>query len=107
MHVDAASSQELERAAKVSPAFAMTLHAAVWRGSNDDEAVASTMDQPDHLGQVWIAQAAALLAPTTIQKWSPTAASTLQSFVARLRVRSISERLDRSREATASAILRR
>jgi hypothetical protein len=32
----------------------MTLKAAVWRGSNDDEAVASAMDQHDHLGQVWI-----------------------------------------------------
>ena len=55
MHVDAASSQELERAAKVSREFKMTMNAAVWRGSNDDEVVASEMDQPDHLGQVWIA----------------------------------------------------
>jgi hypothetical protein len=55
MHVDAASSQELEREAKVSPEFEMTMNAAVWRGSNDDEAVASAMDQHDHLGLVWIA----------------------------------------------------
>jgi hypothetical protein len=54
MHVDAASSQELETEAKVSPNFEMTMNAAVWRGSNDDEAVASAMDQHDHLGQVWI-----------------------------------------------------
>ncbi len=54
MHVDAASSQELKEEAMISPEFAMTLNAAVWRGSNDDEAIASAMDQRDHLGQVWI-----------------------------------------------------
>ena len=54
MHVDAASSQELEREARVSPEFEMTMNATVWRGSNDDEAIASAMDQHDHLGQVWI-----------------------------------------------------
>ena len=31
------------------------MNATVWRGVNDDEPVASAMDQPDHLGQVWIA----------------------------------------------------
>jgi hypothetical protein len=30
------------------------MNAAVWRGANDDEAVAFVMDQPDHLGQAWI-----------------------------------------------------
>jgi hypothetical protein len=30
------------------------MNAAVWRGAKDAEAVASAMDQPDHLGQVWI-----------------------------------------------------
>lgn len=54
MHVDAASSEELEREAKVSPAFKMTTNATVWRGANDAEAIASAMDQPDHLGQIWI-----------------------------------------------------
>jgi hypothetical protein len=54
MHVDATSSQELERESKVSPEFQMTLNAAVWRGSKDDEPVASAMDRHDHLGQVWI-----------------------------------------------------
>jgi hypothetical protein len=54
MHVDAASRQELESEAKVSPKSAMTINAAVWRGSNDDEAIASAMDQFDHLGRVWI-----------------------------------------------------
>jgi hypothetical protein len=54
MHVDAASNVELEREAKVSSNFKMTMNAAVWRGSNDDEAVASAMDQFDHLGQVWL-----------------------------------------------------
>jgi hypothetical protein len=54
MHVDVESAQDLAQEARVSPAFAKTMNAAVWRGANDDEAVASAMDQPDHLGQVWI-----------------------------------------------------
>lgn len=54
MHVDAESTQDLAQEAKVGPAFEKTMNAAVWRGSNDDEAVASAMDQHDHLGQVWI-----------------------------------------------------
>lgn len=54
MHVDAESSQDLKAEAKVSPNFEMTMKAAVWRGANDDEAVASAMDQFDHLGRVWI-----------------------------------------------------
>jgi hypothetical protein len=33
----------------------MKLHAAVWRGSNDDEPIADAMDYWDHLGEVWIA----------------------------------------------------
>jgi hypothetical protein len=32
----------------------MTLSAAVWKGEDDDEAIASAMDGPDHLGQVWL-----------------------------------------------------
>jgi len=54
MHVDAATSNELEKMAKAIPGAEMTMSAAVWRGSNDDEVVASAMDQHDHLGQVWI-----------------------------------------------------
>ena len=54
MHVDAESRKDLEGGARVSPNFQMTMNAAVWRGSNDDEAVASAMDQFDHLGQVWL-----------------------------------------------------
>jgi hypothetical protein len=54
MHVDAESDTDLESDAKVSPNFKMTMKAAVWRGSNDEEAVASAMDQFDHLGQVWL-----------------------------------------------------
>ena len=54
MHVDATSKGDLEQGAKVSPNFQMTMNAAIWRGSNDDEAVASAMDQFDHLGQVWL-----------------------------------------------------
>jgi hypothetical protein len=54
MHVDVVSKAELERQAKVSSNFQMTMNAAVWRGPNDEEAVASAMDRPDHLGQVWL-----------------------------------------------------
>ncbi len=54
MHVDAASKEELEREAMASPNFRMTMNAAVWRGSKDDEAVAFAMDHFDHLGQVWL-----------------------------------------------------
>jgi hypothetical protein len=54
MHVDATSKADLAMEAQASPNFKMTLNAAVWRGSNDDEAVASAMDQFDHLGQVWL-----------------------------------------------------
>ena len=44
MHVDAASKEDLVLEAKASPNFQMTMKAAVWRGSNDDEGVASAMD---------------------------------------------------------------
>jgi len=54
MHVDTESKQDLENAARASPLLEMTMNAAVWRGANDDEAMASAMDQHDHLGQVWI-----------------------------------------------------
>jgi hypothetical protein len=54
MHVDAESDADLGSEATVSPNFKMTMKAAVWRGSNDDEAVATAMDQFDHLGQVWL-----------------------------------------------------
>jgi hypothetical protein len=54
MHVDAESDEDLKAEAKVSPNFEMTMKAVVWRGPNDDEAVASAMDQFDHLGRVWI-----------------------------------------------------
>jgi hypothetical protein len=55
MHIDAASNEDLKQNAKVSPAFEMTMNATVWKGVNDDESIASAMDQPDHLGQVWLA----------------------------------------------------
>ena len=54
MHVDAESKQELENSARASPLLEMTMNVAVWRGTNDDEAIASAMDQHDHLGQVWL-----------------------------------------------------
>jgi len=54
MHVDVASNNEREKMTKAIPGAKMTMYAAVWRGSNDEEVVASAMDQHDHLGQVWI-----------------------------------------------------
>jgi hypothetical protein len=54
MHVDSASREQLESEARVGKDFEMTMNATVWRGANDGEAIASTMDQHDHLGQVWI-----------------------------------------------------
>lgn len=41
MHVDAESDTDLGGEATVSPNFKMTMKAAVWRGSNDEESVAS------------------------------------------------------------------
>jgi hypothetical protein len=54
LHVDSEKKADLENAAAASPLLEMTLNAAVWRGANDDEVIASAMDQHDHLGQVWI-----------------------------------------------------
>jgi hypothetical protein len=54
LHVDASSDEDLKQQASVSPAFEMTMNVAVWKGANDDESIASAMDQPDHLRQVWI-----------------------------------------------------
>jgi hypothetical protein len=54
MHVDAESAQDIAQGTKVSPDFAKTMNAAVWRGANDDEAVASAMDLPDNLGHIWL-----------------------------------------------------
>src|SRR6476646_6206548 len=54
MHVDADSQAELEQMGRDIPDAKMTIYAAVWRGSADDELVASIMDQHDHLGQAWI-----------------------------------------------------
>jgi hypothetical protein len=54
MHVDTESAEQLEHAAKFDPDFRMTMNAAVWRGSNDDAAMASAMDHFDHLGKIWL-----------------------------------------------------
>ena len=50
-HVDSASADELKQLSEVSP---ITINAAVWRGKDDDEAVASVMDGADHLGLAWL-----------------------------------------------------
>jgi hypothetical protein len=51
LHVDASDAGTLQHLSEVSP---MTIHAAVWRGENDDESLASVMDSSDHLGRAWI-----------------------------------------------------
>jgi len=50
-HVDAATTDELRQLSEASP---ITINATVWRGKNDDEAVASVMDGADHLGLAWL-----------------------------------------------------
>lgn len=54
LHVDAASDDSLRQMAEASPAARMTIHAAVWRGTEDDHSEATIMDGHDHLGLVWI-----------------------------------------------------
>ncbi len=51
-HVDASTPQELEVRSEISP---MTFSAAVWRGKDDEESMASAMDFQDRIGRVWIA----------------------------------------------------
>jgi len=51
LHVDASTVEELEQRSEVSP---VTIHAAVWRGANDEEPLASVMDMPGNLGRAWI-----------------------------------------------------
>ena len=50
-HVDAATDDQLKATSEVSP---QTFNATVWRGSDDEEPIASAMDFQDHLGRVWI-----------------------------------------------------
>ena len=50
-HVDAATPDELAIQSEISP---ITFNAAVWRGEDDDESVASAMDFHDRIGRVWI-----------------------------------------------------
>jgi hypothetical protein len=51
-HVDAPTRQELEVLSEVSR---VTFSAAVWRGENDEESVASAADFEDRIGRVWLA----------------------------------------------------
>jgi hypothetical protein len=50
-HVDASSAEELQRRPRP---FRHTIHAAVWRGDDDDEAIASIMDDSESLGRPWL-----------------------------------------------------
>lgn len=55
LHVDAQSESSLRQTAEVIPEAKKTLHATVWRGTEDEHAEAVIMDVHDHLGLVWIA----------------------------------------------------
>jgi hypothetical protein len=54
MHVDSVDGAELGREANFNQAFKQTMNAAVWRGANDEELIASAMDRFDHLGRTWL-----------------------------------------------------
>ena len=54
LHVDAASDDHLQQTADAIPAAKRTIHAAVWRGTEDDHSEATISDGYDHLGLVWI-----------------------------------------------------
>lgn len=80
-HVDSSTPQELKAQSDVSP---ITFNAAVWRGKDDEEAIASAMDFKDHIGRVWVsfslgqdpersAQFRNDLMEEVIQQWPQTA----------------------------------
>jgi hypothetical protein len=50
-HVDAGTDDENKQLSEVAP---ITINAAVWRGENDDEVIASVMDGADHIGLGWL-----------------------------------------------------
>jgi hypothetical protein len=50
-HVDAADADDLQMLSKALP---MNIHAAVWRGADDDEVLAGVDDMGGHLGRAWI-----------------------------------------------------
>ncbi|WP_072382895.1 hypothetical protein [Novosphingobium sp. NDB2Meth1] len=50
-HLDVATDDELRALSEVSP---ITMNAAVWRGPDDQEVVASAMDFKTHIGRVWL-----------------------------------------------------
>src|SRR5689334_11046757 len=50
-HVDADTDEENRQLSEVSP---LTINATVWRGKDDDEAIASVLDGADHLGLAWL-----------------------------------------------------
>lgn len=54
MHVYWESEQELAQDAAIGPLFAKTMNLAIWQGANDNDNIASAMDEYDHMGLVWI-----------------------------------------------------
>lgn len=50
-HLDAATEEELRILSQVSP---LTMNAAIWRGEDDEEIMASAMNPPTAPGRIWI-----------------------------------------------------
>jgi hypothetical protein len=55
LHLDASTDGQLRDMADAIPQGRMTVHAAVWRGLEDNHSEATIMDRHDHPGLVWIA----------------------------------------------------
>jgi hypothetical protein len=51
LHLDASTPDDLRHLSEAGP---MTIHAAVWRGSDDEEAIASVLDLPGNSGRAWL-----------------------------------------------------
>lgn len=54
MHLDTDSKQELEGETQATAHAEITMHAAVWRGPKDDDAIALVTNEGNHLSPVWI-----------------------------------------------------
>jgi hypothetical protein len=54
MHLDTDSKQELGGMAQATASAESTMHAAVWRGPKDDDAIAFLTNEDTHLSLVWI-----------------------------------------------------
>ena len=51
LHLDASTPNDLRQLSEAGP---MTIHATVWRGTDDDEAVATVLDLPGNSGRAYL-----------------------------------------------------